>query len=68
MKPRSLMSAYAEGSIVGRELRDMLANEAASARFDKELAMLDSHESTHPITGERYASAMRDFLEDAEAL
>lgn len=42
MRHRSLMTAYAEGSIVTRELREMLSDDAASARFDRELARLDA--------------------------
>lgn len=41
-RPCSLMTAYAEGSIVGRELQELLASEAARARFDRELRTLDA--------------------------
>ena len=58
----SLMTAYAEGSIVGRELRDMLAHEAEAERFERELRLLDSHLSSVPISGEAYSDAMHDIL------
>ena len=41
-EPKSLMTAYAEGQIVSRELRDMLAGEVAEERFERELRELDA--------------------------
>ena len=35
---KALMTQYIEGSIIGRELENMLLESAASARFDRELA------------------------------
>lgn len=40
-QPKSLITQYLEGSIVGRQLRDMLATEAESERFEKELTRMD---------------------------
>ncbi len=37
-KPKSLMTYYAEGSIISRELEHMMLDYAADARFDRELA------------------------------
>ena len=37
METKALMTQYVEGSIVGRKLRDMLAEHAASDRFEREL-------------------------------
>lgn len=36
-KPKALMTQYAEGCLVARELQDMLVNYAADARFDREM-------------------------------
>ena len=36
--PKSLMRHYTEGSIISRELEQMMYNYAADARFDRELA------------------------------
>jgi len=35
--PKSLMTQYQEGCLVSRELRDMLTDDAAQARFDREM-------------------------------
>ena len=43
VKPCALMTAYAEGSIVSRELHDLLNNEAEAARFERELSILDPY-------------------------
>ena len=41
-RPCALMTAYAQGSIISRELREMLAEEAASERFEHELRVMDA--------------------------
>lgn len=68
MKPCSLMTAYAEGSIISRELRDMLSQEAEAARFERELQLLDTHISSNPISQGAYRDAMRDILSAEGAL
>ncbi len=37
MSGKALMTQYAEGSLVSRELRDMMTKYAADARFDREM-------------------------------
>lgn len=68
MKPRSLMTAYAEGSIISRELRDMLSNEAEQERFERELRACDVRVASVPISADAYRDAMHDMLVDAGAL
>lgn len=40
-RPKSLMTHYIEGSIVSRELENMINDSAAEARFDAELSDLE---------------------------
>lgn len=54
MRPRSLMTAYCEGSIISRELRDMLNDEAASARFERELERMDGADTDRYYAGREY--------------
>ena len=37
-KPKSLMTQYAEGCLVGQILQDMMVDYAAQANFDREMA------------------------------
>lgn len=36
-KPKSLMTLYEEGSLISRELQEMMTDYAAQHRFDREL-------------------------------
>ncbi|MEE8481957.1 MAG: hypothetical protein V3S12_01260 [Acidiferrobacterales bacterium] len=36
-EPKSLMTQYAEGCLISRELQDMMVDYAAQARFDSEM-------------------------------
>ena len=36
-RPKSLMTLYAEGSLISRELTNMMVDYAAEARFDREM-------------------------------
>jgi len=59
MSGKALMTYYAEGSLISRELNDMMTDYAADARFD--LAMADDVE----LYAERVASKLyhrRDIL------
>lgn len=66
MKPQSLMTQYVEGSIVGRELRDMLAEHAASERFDRELALMDVEHHGFPNweSNASYSDFMKEQLKE----
>lgn len=41
-RPKALMTAYAEGQLVSRELQDMLSGEVAEQRFERELREMDA--------------------------
>ena len=41
MTGKSLMTQYLEGSLVSRELEDMMRDSIAEARFERELQLLD---------------------------
>ena len=50
-RPKALMTHYAEGSLISRELQEMMSEYAAQAGFDNEFADYDRH----PIfNGRRY--------------
>ena len=53
--PKSLMTQYAEGQLVGRELNDMMTDYAAQVRFDRE--MVDDFDTT---TGQQWGKYARD--------
>ena len=67
MTGKSLMSQYIEGTIVGRELRDMLNENAASDRFDRELALMDfNHQgSVDSETNDAYQDFMREQVNES---
>lgn len=61
-KPCALMTQYIEGSIIGRELQDMLAQEVERERFDKALRAMDSERGIDWVDGTDYCDWMHERL------
>lgn len=53
---KALMTHYAEGALVSRELHDMMYQYAADARFDAELS---SYEDNYDLMRRTYGSDIR---------
>ena len=51
VEPKSLLTQYLEGSLVSRQLRDMMIDYAQEARFDDEFK---DHETKHTFNGRGY--------------
>ena len=61
-QPKALMTQYMEGALVSRELRDMLNESAATQRFDKELAAMDT--AHHGYADSEINDSYQDFIRE----
>ncbi len=61
--PKALMTHYAEGTLISRELNDMMVDYAAQARFDRE--MVDDIELSTGEPWGKYAHTQRKTGEKA---
>ena len=54
---KALMTHYAEGALISRELHEMIHQHAADARFEAELS---GHEDNHDLMRRAYGRDLRE--------